>query len=83
MGGGGEPSSEIKDNLKEQMKISNKGNHHKPTIVLYFGATYPKEGAQLYSFSNLLYGLSDSWRRPAKQNKTAFIIYHKHCLGLC
>lgn len=45
------------------------------TIFLYSGVTALVEGAQLYSFSNLLYGLSESWRRPAKENRTAFTIF--------
>jgi len=45
------------------------------TIFLYSGVTALEEGGQLYSFSNLLYGLSESWRRPVKQNRITFIIF--------
>lgn len=41
----------------------------KQIIFLYSGVTALVEGAQFYSFSNLLYGLSESWRRPVKQKQ--------------
>lgn len=48
-------------------KIDLTGQMITKKIFLYSGAIHLMECAQLYSFSNLLYGLSESWRRPAKQ----------------